>query len=718
MLDKSTEVLQTYFGYDTFRAGQRETITSILNRQHTLAIMPTGSGKSICYQIPAIIQKGVTIVISPLIALMKDQVDGLTTNGIAATYINSSLSATEIEQRFAEAEHDQYKMVYIAPERIESTRFQEFVQRMPVDLVVFDEAHCISQWGHDFRPSYRSAVAVLQEMMPYAVYAALTATATEAVKKDIQQLLQIEDANCISTGFARDNLTFHLVKGQNKQRFLMQYLHAHEGTSGIIYTATRKQTDTLYEQLRAADFPVYKYHAGLSEVERKEAQQAFIHEDHAIMIATNAFGMGIDKSNVRYVIHYAIPMHMEAYYQEAGRAGRDGELSDCILLFAPQDIQLQKFLIEQSDTNDEMKQQDYEKLQAMINYCHTDGCLTNYILHYFTKEKITERCQRCSNCMQRQEKIDITTEAQMILSCVKRMGERFGVALTAKVLRGSKDKRISQFRFDELSTYGILSQYTESELVDRINFLIAEQLLALNEGQYPTVKLSVMSIDVLKGNHTVYYSPVTIPDAAEALDYDQALFETLRQKRKQLADEANVPPYAVFSDATLKDICRYLPDTEDKMLAIKGIGARKMASYGEIYIEMINQYRSDHPHVKPKIFIHTNTEPRVTSRKEQPYDGPSHLETYRLYLGGKTIKQIAILRDLKTKTIENHLFKAYADGHPILWETIFSEEEEAAVLQAYELVDEKRLKPMKDNLPETYTYFKIKAVLVKNNLMT
>lgn len=717
MIDRSKALLQTYFGYDSFRAGQEEVITSIMNEHHTLAIMPTGSGKSLCYQIPALLKTGVTIVVSPLISLMKDQVDSLRENGVAATYINSSLSAQEIEQRFTEAEHDQYKLLYLAPERIETSRFHSFVSRMPVNFVVFDEAHCISQWGHDFRPSYRSAVSNLKESMPHAVFAALTATATDTVKRDIQQLLHIDDDHCISTGFARPNLNFHLMKGQNKERFIMQYLRAHEKRSGIIYTATRKQTDSLYETLQRANFPVQKYHAGLPEDERKQAQQTFIHEDDSIMIATNAFGMGIDKSNVRYVIHYSMPMHMEAYYQEAGRAGRDGESSDCILLFAPQDIQLQKFLIEQADTNEKAKQQEYEKLQAMVNYCYTDACLTNYILTYFTKERTKENCMACSNCMQRKEKIDITTEAQMILSCVKRMGERFGVTLTAKVLRGSKDKRIKQFGFDRLTTYGILSSYTESALADRINFLIAEQFLSLHEGQFPTIALNANSVAVLKGEQAVFYSPVTIPDVEEVTDYDLALFESLRQKRKQLADEANIPPYAVFSDATLKDICRYLPESEEQFIAIKGIGQQKLNRYGETFMEIIRAFRTENPDVKPKVAIEPSREVGVRSRAEKTFEGPSHMETYRLYQNGKTIKDIANIRQLKTMTIENHLFQAYAAGHDLMWELIFTDEEEEIVLQQYELVEEKRLKPMKDKLPESYTYFKIKAVLVKNGLM-
>ena len=524
VLVKEEKILQTYFGYETFRPGQVATIEHVLQLKNTLAVMPTGGGKSLCYQIPGLSMDGTAIIISPLISLMKDQVDALNSYGIAATYINSSLTAGEQQTRLRDIASGRYKFVYVAPERFESGSFVNLVRKIGIALVAFDEAHCISQWGHDFRPSYRSIVPNLKKLNNIPVFVALTATATEEVITDIKELLHIE--HVVNTGFERDNLSFHIVKGKDKTSYIRSFLQEHPNESGIIYTATRKQADTLHEQLTRRGINVAKYHAGMSENERKQSQAAFIHDESSIMIATNAFGMGIDKSNVRFVIHYAMPMNIESYYQEAGRAGRDGEHSDCILLFSQQDVQLQKFLIEQSLMDDTAKQNEYHKLQEMINYCHTHSCLSSFILEYFDDKVTKMTCGRCSNCVERQEKEDITEEAQMILSCVKRMGERFGVGMTAKVLKGSRDKKLKEFRLDQLTTYGIMSAYTEKELTERIHFLIAERLLATEEGKFPTLKLNQNSVDVLKGKRRVEMFTLTIPTSDEA-DYQEDLFAAI-----------------------------------------------------------------------------------------------------------------------------------------------------------------------------------------------
>ncbi|TMN22063.1 DNA helicase RecQ [Lentibacillus cibarius] len=714
MLEQAESILKTYFGYPSFRSGQRQTIEQIMGKSNTLAVMPTGGGKSLCYQIPGMALDGTAIIISPLISLMKDQVDALKALGVAATYINSSLSASEQHERLAAIEAGEYQFVYAAPERFESGAFMSVMKRISISLIAFDEAHCISQWGHDFRPSYRSIVTTLKQIPSIPVVVALTATATAEVIADIQSLLSIDDFHVVKTGFERENLAFHVVKGKNKQTYIKSFMKAHKHESGIIYTATRKQADALAEQFEQWGLAAAKYHAGLTEDERKAAQSAFIHDEKTVMIATNAFGMGIDKSNVRFIIHYAMPMTMEAYYQEAGRAGRDGEHSDCILLFSPQDVQLQKFLIEQSQMDDEAKQGEYRKLQAMINYCHTHSCLTSYILDYFGDMSSHEPCGRCSNCQHRRERVDITEEAQMILSCVKRMGERFGISMTAKVLKGSNDSRLRSFRLHTLSTYGILSAYTEKQLAERIQFLVAEQLLATADGKFPTLQLNRKSVDVLKGRETVWMYTAPIP-AGEETDYREDLFTALRDKRKKIADEQGVPPYVLFSDATLKEFSRYFPETKADMLAIKGVGEKKYEQYGDVFLEVISQWRKNNPDASRPVKIASG---RPTVKKEkQADDRPSHMISYSLFQSGKPVKDIAALRGVTAQTVENHLFKAFQDGYPLVWDVFFNAEDEKVILETREQLEEPKLKLLKDSLPERFDYTAIKAVLVKNGIM-
>lgn len=710
-------LLQTYFGYEQFRPGQKNVITYTMDANNTLAVMPTGGGKSICYQIPGLALEGTAVIISPLISLMKDQVDALTALGISATYINSSLSPDTLRERLRNLSQGKYKFVYAAPERFETGSFLSIIKQLNISLIAFDEAHCISQWGHDFRPSYRSIVPTLKKLTNVRAFSALTATATEEVIADIQRLLGVQDTHVVHTGFSRDNLDFHVIKGRDKSSYIKSYLSEHKEDSGIIYAATRKQVDTLHQQLQKTGISVAKYHAGLSEDERKQAQSAFIHDEVAVMVATNAFGMGIDKSNVRFVIHYAMPMNIEAYYQEAGRAGRDGEKSNCILLFSAQDTQLQKFFIEQSEMDEAGKQQEYKKLQAMINYCHTHQCLTNHILRYFDDTTIQSTCGHCSNCMKDHEKTDITEEAQMILSCIKRMGERFGVTMTAKVLKGSKDKKMATFDFGKLSTYGIMSAYTEKELNERIQFLVAENYVTMEEGKYPTLCLNARSLEVLKGKQTVTMLNVRIPTQSGETDYDEALFQELRKLRKHISDEQNVPPYVLFSDVSLKEMSRYVPTTADNFLLIKGVGEKKLNQYGDAFLDVLKSWAEKHPSQTKKVKI-SDTPPMKVKKEKTTDERPSHMITFQMLQSGKSLKDITDIRELSPGTIERHIFKAADEGHPVMWELFFNEQEEEKILKVRKKVDEPRLKTMKEALPEDISYTAIRAVLAKHQLMS
>ncbi|UOR11129.1 DNA helicase RecQ [Halobacillus amylolyticus] len=715
MIEQAKSFLQEYYGFTSFRPGQEEAIQHVLQNRNTLAVMPTGGGKSLCYQIPGLTLEGTAIIISPLISLMKDQVDALSSYGIAATYINSSLSFEEQRDRIHDMKRGRYQFVYVAPERFDSSSFLSTIKQIKLSLIAFDEAHCISQWGHDFRPSYRSIVQTLYQIPNLPVIMGLTATATQEVIRDIKKLIQVTDESVVNTGFARENLSFRMIKGRDKRDFILEYLEQRPNESGIIYTATRKDADHLQNFLSKKGFSAGKYHAGMTENQRKQVQSDFVQDEITTIIATNAFGMGIDKSNVRYVIHYSMPMNIESYYQEAGRAGRDGEPGDCVLLFSGQDIHLQRFLIDQSMMGEEKKKDEYQKLQSMINYCHTHMCLQQYILDYFADPTHTEPCGKCSNCLYEGEEKDMTKEAQMVLSCVKRMGERFGAGLTAKVLRGSSDQKVLQFKFHKLTTYGILSHYTEKGLTQFINFLTAEGLLSPGEGRYPTLKLTPESVTVLKGEKPVKMLVETTTSEQE-IDYDVDKFEVLRVLRKELADTANLPPYVIFSDATLKDFTIYLPMNEREMLRMKGVGEQKFEQYGEAFLEKIKPW-AEEAESRPKPPASYSQPSRV--KKKDPADPrPSHEISFDMWKKDeKTIEEVAELREMSAQTIENHIFRSIREGEMIDWDVWFNDVQEENVLMEYSKLDEKKLRPLKEALPEDYSYRLVKAVLVKHGYM-
>jgi len=587
MLEKAIDILKEYYGYDSFRVGQENIITNILNEKDTVAIMPTGAGKSICYQVPALLFEGITLVISPLISLMKDQVDSLLELGIPATFINSSLSITETNKRIAEVNNGKYKLLYIAPERLEVENFIEKFSNLEISFIAIDEAHCVSQWGHDFRPSYRHVSSFINKLPSRPIVAAYTATATEEVKQDIVKLLKLRDPNIYVTGFNRENLYFSVVRGENKKDYILDYVRNHQNNVGIIYAATRKEVESIFMDLNKAGFNSTIYHAGLSKKERDENQEAFLFDDANIIVATNAFGMGIDKSNVRYVIHYNLPKNMESYYQEAGRAGRDGEPSECILLFGPQDVMIQKFMIEQSVTNPERKNNEYKKLQEMVDYCYSPNCLRKYILEYFGEKDVPETCDYCSTCTDDSELVDITEDALKIFSCVVRLKERFGSTFVAQVLKGSKNKRIIDMGYNRLSTYGIMEQYTEKEIRDVINILVADGYLQLTSGQYPVIKITEKSVGVIKNGDKVYQK---VLNNSDNLEEDNTLFEILRKLRKEISSKENLPPYIIFSDSTLIEMSKVYPLEPHQLLNIKGVGQNKLDKYGEVFLSEIKKY--------------------------------------------------------------------------------------------------------------------------------
>ncbi|MGG3281931.1 DNA helicase RecQ [Paenibacillus solani] len=595
-LDTAREYLQKYYGYPDFRDGQKKIVASLLGGQDTLGIMPTGGGKSICYQIPALLFPGLTLVVSPLISLMKDQVDALTTAGVAAAYINSTLSGKEVNERIRAARRGELKLLYVAPERLELDWFREEMAGLDISIVAVDEAHCVSQWGHDFRTSYLSVAPFVQGLPNRPLLAAFTATATPEVMEDIQRLLRLEQPQVFVTGLGRDNLEMSVLRGENKREFVLEYAASHSHQPGIIYAATRKEVDDLSQRLQAKGLLAGRYHAGMSDAERAESQEAFLYDDIRVIVATNAFGMGIDKSNVRYVIHYNMPKNMESYVQEAGRAGRDGEPSQCILLFSAQDIMTQKFLIEQNPQEGERKQNDYRKLQQMIDYCYTTRCLRSAMLDYFGEEHGDKPCGTCSSCTDDRELVDITVDAQKIFSCIHRMRERFGVSMVASVLKGSRAKKVLEYGFDRLPTYGVMSNRTEKEISETINVLVSEGFLALTEGQYPVVKLQSGAADVLKGQREVMQRVPRPSKAASSqrsgrrTDYspsavNETVFEQLRLIRRELASKEHVPSYIIFNDATLREMSVVCPQSEEEMLNVKGVGEVKFRKYGRPFLD-------------------------------------------------------------------------------------------------------------------------------------
>lgn len=595
------ETLKKYFGYDAFREGQQELITNILQGRDVLGIMPTGAGKSICYQVPAAMMEGITLVISPLISLMKDQVGTLNENGIRAAFFNSSLTYAQYQKALQLAKQYTYKIIYVAPERLLNDEFLAFAKQMKIAMVCVDEAHCVSQWGQDFRPHYLQIQSFLEELPKRPIVSAFTATATTEVKSDIIRLLDMKQPFEITTGFDRKNLYFAVEKPKDKYQALLSYVKKNKNQSGIVYCLTRKSVEEVCERLNSDGFSATRYHAGLNEAERSRNQDDFQYDRKNIMVATNAFGMGIDKSNVRYVIHYHMPKNMESYYQEAGRAGRDGEPADCILFYGAKDVHTNLFLIEQSHMQEDMDEatraklqaKEKERLKSMTFYCTITGCLRHYMLKYFG-EQSEGYCGNCSNCMSQYEERDIKEAALQIVACIRRTNERFGKTMITDILRGSANAKLKSYHLDNLDGYGTLKQYSKTYMYQIMDDLLYHGILKQSQDGYAVLSIGDDSILHQEGPYLMKImkeQKSNIPKKQETT-MDQTLFENLRVCRMELAKKAHVPPYIIFSDKTLHDMSIKQPITKEEMLMVSGVGEVKYQRYGKTFLEVIQQYKT------------------------------------------------------------------------------------------------------------------------------
>ena len=601
MSDKLS-VLKDYFGHDSFRDGQEQIVDALLDGRDALCIMPTGAGKSMCYQIPALLFDGVTIVVSPLISLMKDQVGSLVQSGVPAAYINSSLSYQQFLRVLSNTEHGKYKIIYVAPERLLTDGFLDTCKKIKISMVAVDEAHCVSQWGQDFRPSYLKIISFVESLENRPIVGAFTATATNDVKEDIKKILRLENPFEITTGFDRPNLFFGVIKSSSKDEKLIDLIRERGDRSGIVYCATRKNVESVCELLCDNGFSATRYHAGLDEYERRKNQEDFVFDRKNIMVATNAFGMGIDKSNVTYVIHYNMPKNIESYYQEAGRAGRDGGEADCILLYSPKDVRLNRFMIENSEGNDELtieeneqiRERDFERLKHMTFYSTTNDCLRGFILRYFGGDK-KAYCGKCSNCLSVHKLVDVTIDAQKIMSCIARTGQRYEKTVICDVLKGSRSEKILKAELNNQSTYGIMKEVTARHIFGTIDFLAEKEYISA-DNETEALKLLPKSRDVLFGRERLVMKKVensekVVKTHRPEVPVNSELLDALKALRKGIASKKSVPAYVIFTDATLIDMCKKCPETPDEMLEVSGVGRTKLEKFGKEFLEVIAKFR-------------------------------------------------------------------------------------------------------------------------------
>lgn len=650
---------------------------------------------------------------------MKDQVDALIQNGISATFINSTLTTQEYYQTIENAKLGMYKIIYVAPERLNSESFVSLLNSINISMFAIDEAHCVSQWGHDFRPSYTEIANIILNLKTRPVVAAFTATATELVKDDIINLLKLSNPFTLTTGFDRENLSFAVETPIDKKKFLLDYLDSHKDMSGIIYCLSRKNVEYLFNELSSNGYSVSKYHGGMADRAREENQNNFVFDKTSIMIATNAFGMGIDKSNIRYVIHYNMPKDLESYYQEAGRAGRDGSKAECILLFNRSDIVSNKFLIEQTGSNS-TKLVEYQKLNDMVDYCNTDKCLRKYILEYFGEKTDYDNCNNCSNCNSEIESTDITTDSKKILSCIKRMKERFGIGMVTDVLKGSKTAKIKSMKFDDLSTYGIMSDYSKETIKELISFLVSENYINCVGDKYPILTLTPACSEVLFNDKQVFIKRKIekVKSKVPEVSYDTELFNTLSAIRKNLAEELNVPPFIIFADSTLIEMCLIYPTTLDELYQVSGIGNYKADNYGKYFLHEIQKYVEEHNIEKTSEKVNEIatkiSNKKIKIPKESKLDKePTKITTYNLYMSGKTIKEIVNLRGLTQPTIEKHLIECYRDGMEIDLEKEIHTQYEKEICNMIHFMKGALLRDIKAALPYEVTYFDINYYIAK-----
>ncbi len=696
-------LLKSTFGYDQFRPLQQDIIENVLAKRDTLVIMPTGGGKSLCYQVPALMFEGLTVVVSPLISLMKDQVEQLQAVGVAAAFLNSSLAPEEHAEIVRQVSAGQLKLLYVAPEGLLTERMFNLLKTQNVDCLTIDEAHCISEWGHDFRPEYRKLVAV-REKFPDAVCIALTATATPRVQKDIMQSLSFDKSNEFVASFNRENLFLQVVPKTDPARQTMQFLEQHPNQSGIIYCFSRRQVDELADFLDAHKYSVLPYHAGLPDEQRKKNQELFIRDDVQIIVATIAFGMGINKPNVRFVIHYDLPKNIESYYQEIGRAGRDGLRADCLLLFSYGDLQKIRYFIDQKEDPQD-RRNALQHLEALIRYAESDACRRAPLLTYFGENYTKRDCGMCDNCVEeKKQQVDITVAAQKFLSCVKRTKEMFGANHIIDVLRGSENKKVIDFGHHHLSTYGVGKEYSKQEWMT-----LARQFLSLDllykDLDYGSLKITEKGAAVLFKNKKVFgrLQEKRVSSGIQTdLTYDRALFEMLRSKRKEIADRQNVPPYVIFSDRSLIEMATHHPIRRDSFLAIGGVGTTKLNRYGNVFMRLIRDYcEANQISEKPK---YSSSKPVPKSPGKRRYQ-----QVGEAYCEGRSISEMVQESGVKKQTIIRHLLDYVYSGNsipvePLLQEVALSPEEQQEVLDAFDRLGTDRLAPVFDALNGRISY--------------